>query len=286
MREDTPSLTAAMVSFGRGVGVRGPAPDPYARALCPPPFRPLLGALEAAGPLQAPLRFGYRVASLGLVDYITLRTSAIDRAVGGSLAAGAEQLVVLGAGLDARGLRLSGLEGIPVFEVDHPATQAFKRRRIQGQTAAVGAGVIEFVSVDFAKDALDEKLLEAGFDKGAPTAWIWEGVTMYLPRAATLATLDQVAALSAKGSRLMTTYLVPGTLPGGPFGAKLVRAAFEVGGEGLRGTFRPEQMAGELTARGFTVLRDSGAVDWAADTGLSPWTTRIFRGERLVVAQR
>ena len=89
MRDHRPSFTAALVSFGRGVSRPGMSVDPFAVDLCPFPFRPLLRAYGATGTLE-PVRSVYRAASLGMVDHVSLRTSAIDRGVGGALADGAE----------------------------------------------------------------------------------------------------------------------------------------------------------------------------------------------------
>src|SRR5688500_18707239 len=88
--------------------------DPLARTLLPAPIHLLadLAKLPLASSLARPLTFG-------LLDHIALRTAAIDDAIRESVQAGVGQLVVLGAGLDARAYRMPELREVRVFEVDH-----------------------------------------------------------------------------------------------------------------------------------------------------------------------
>src|SRR5207244_5763641 len=115
-----------------------------------------------------------------MADLMALRTSAIDAAVRDALAAGATQLVILGAGYDGRAWRMSELAGVKVFEVDHPATQGDKRAHLAELPPATG--VVTFVAVDFERESLGAALDRAGHDRSSPTCWIWEGVVMYLTR--------------------------------------------------------------------------------------------------------
>src|SRR5207253_10743350 len=119
-------------------------------------------------------------------------------------AAAASQLVILGAGLDGRAWRLSSLSNARVFEVDHPDTQAYKRERLGALKPA--AKQVDFVPVDFEADSLEASLLRAGHDAAAPTAWVWEGVVMYLTPEAVRSTLKAIAARSAPGSTLIVNY--------------------------------------------------------------------------------
>jgi methyltransferase (TIGR00027 family) len=105
------------------------------------------------------------------------RTIAIDEAV---RARPAPQVVILGAGLDARAWRMKELAGVDVFEVDHPASQQDKRDWIGDQVPL--AGSLRYVPVDLTRDRLDAALTEAGHQPSAPTTWIWEGVVPYLHR--------------------------------------------------------------------------------------------------------
>src|ERR1019366_6073661 len=169
MREGKPSFTAAAVAAARGIA----RVDPLAMAL-------------VGGPLSFVMRVGrvgkapaavVNLATLGLVDHIEMRTLAIDAALREATEAGVRQLVVLGAGLDARAWRMPELAGTHVFEVDHPSTQAYKRARVGERSPA--AKDVTFVAVDFAKDSLLDAMQGAGHDATAPTFWLWEGVTPY-----------------------------------------------------------------------------------------------------------
>ena len=103
------------------------------------------------------------------------RTVAIDDAVRDH---GAAQVVVLGAGLDARAWRMPELARATVFEVDHPASQRDKQRRL-GDLAPT-AGQVVPVAVDLEHDPLAPALEAAGFDPALETTWVWEGVVPYL----------------------------------------------------------------------------------------------------------
>src|SRR5262249_51882343 len=158
---------------------------------------------------------------------IELRTRAIDAHV---RAARPAQLVLLGAGLDARAYRLPELQDTTVFEVDHPATQAYKRARISACRPL--AREIRYVAVDFERDTRSEALVGSGHRSDLTTFWIWEGVVPYLRPAAIKDTLAQISRLSAKGSTVAVTYGTPeGTKVRGmvPF----ARAAFQALGEPL-----------------------------------------------------
>ena len=98
------------------------------------------------------------------------------------------------------------------IEVDHPATQQYKQKRIGGRTARAD---IRYVAVDFEKEQFSQGLERAGFRSADPSVWIWEGVAMYLPLGAIHDTLQQLTALAAAGSELAMTYRVPGVFPFG-----------------------------------------------------------------------
>jgi len=109
-----------------------------------------------------------------IMDILTLRTLAIDEALAEALGSpwtpAIDQLIILGAGLEARAFRLHGLAHIDVFEVDHPATQAYKRKRTSAYPRL--ARSLRFVAVDFERDRLDDRLLSAGHDPVRRSAWI------------------------------------------------------------------------------------------------------------------
>jgi methyltransferase (TIGR00027 family) len=253
VRAGRPSFTAAFVATARAAaGI-----DPIDPDLLGAP-----GALLARAAATRGAGTVINVLALGLFDHIELRTRAIDAAVREAVRSGIAQVVILGAGQDARAWRMPVLAGAFVFEVDHPSSQARKRVSMSRRTPR--AREVVFVPVDFERDSLADALERAGHRATSTTLWIWEGVTPYLELAAVRATLDAVAARSAPGSRLAVTYVTPrGSRLAGPF-MRPARAGFFALGEPLRTVLSPEAMAGELARAGFSVASDTAPPEWAA----------------------
>ncbi|HEY6877186.1 MAG TPA: SAM-dependent methyltransferase, partial [Polyangiales bacterium] len=195
------------------------------------------------------------------------------------------QLVLLGAGLDARAHRLSSLAKVRVFEVDHPATQRLKRAKARG--LPVLAKELHYVPCDFQRTQLDTALIEAGFDPQSPSIWIWEGVTLYLPEEAVLDSLTRIARLSAKDSLLIATYLTPDLVTGGrSLGAQAAKVLGMVA-EPVRFTRTSEQLAQILVAHGFEVLSDAAPVEAAPHYNIEvKRPSTLMPKERIVVASR
>jgi methyltransferase (TIGR00027 family) len=283
MRAGEASTTALYVAMGRATAheegrVRGFS-DPVARQLLPEDARRLVDLLLSgarAGPGdRARLSVLRRV-----VRMISLRTIAIDDAV--RAAAPVRQLVILGAGLDARAFRMAELRDAVVFEVDHPATQAVKRERTAGLRPA--ARELRFVPVDFQRDALDAELARAGHDASVPTVFLWEGVVRYLTPVAIDATLDAVAKRAAPRSRFVANYST-----GRRRVSWLHNLVLRALGEPIRSEHTTAGFAARLAARGFAVVADTSAVEWAALGGveLTPrQRNRWGESRRLVVAER
>jgi len=289
MRAGRASFTAQVVSFARGLATLSspldtPIDDSLARVLLPAPLSTILGAAAHTPRGARALRRGLDLASGNIVQHMALRTLAIDAAVRESIALGARQLVLLGAGLDARAYRLDGLRDVTVFEVDHPDTQREKRTRIAGH--APRAREVRYVPVDFARDSLERALIDAGHDATVPTCWVWEGVTMYLPKPAMSASLDAISARSAIGSRLAVTY-VEGSIADGSVGAsRVTHALFRALGEPFHGLYEVDELGRVLRAAAFAVCVDTGSADWRRRYGVRAPFVRAFDGERLAVAER
>jgi methyltransferase (TIGR00027 family) len=284
-----PSVTASIVALARGLGpalrtVRDAPSDPVAHDLLPLPFALLERAAER-GALRVP-RSGPLISAalLGLVEHMALRTAAIDDALRDGLREGAQQVVILGAGLDARAYRMPELASVTVFEVDHPATQAYKRARIEARRPT--AREVRFVAVDFERTRLDDALVEAGHDSSRPTFWIWEGVTMYLAPEAMRATLAALAVRSVPGSRAAITYVTPeleGVAP--PWLRGLGLVFLRVVGEPVRGRMTPAEMHAALAEAGLRVLTDTSPREWADKYGATAPPAQSSRvPSRLVVA--
>lgn len=141
----------------------------------------------------------------GLWASMLCRKRYIDDRVGEALAAGIDQLVVLGAGMDTRAHRLAPPAGARAFEVDLPANVADKRRRVD---AVLGdrAAAVELVALDLATDDLLPALTRHGYAVDRPAVVVWEAVTQYLDDRAVHRTLAALSEL-APGSRLLFTYL-------------------------------------------------------------------------------
>jgi methyltransferase (TIGR00027 family) len=289
MRANRTSLTAALVALARAVYSRAPralrvAPDPVAPDLLPGPLGPAARVLAAAWRAPRATHALLTWGSFGLAPHVALRTAAIDDALRAAVARGVRQVVILGAGLDARAWRLDELAPCVVFEVDHPATQGYKRARVEGRAPA--AREVRFVPVDFERDLLDGALARADHDASAPTFWIWEGVTMYLRLAAIEATLAQVAARSAPGSAIAITYVMPDLFTPVAGVRRTLRFSARAIGEPLHGAMTREAMAARLAAAGFAVRADETTTDWAARYWPAAYARRVAARERLVTAER
>ena len=152
------------------------------------------------------------VGTRGFRASIVARARFIEDLVAEQAAAGVAQYVILGAGLDTLAQRRPELgDRLRIFEVDQPGTQAWKRRRL----VELGFGVpdwLRLVPIDFeAGESWWDGLSAAGFDPGRPAVVASTGVSMYLTKDATAATLRQLAAL-APGSTVAMTFLLPAEL--------------------------------------------------------------------------
>jgi methyltransferase (TIGR00027 family) len=185
------------------------------------------------------------------LDIVARRVRAIDDEVERAVAEGVRQVVILGAGLDTRALRMSALAQADVFEVDHPASQAFKMRK--AATLPVVSKSLHFVRNDFERGSLGPALLAAGFERTQPSVWICEGVVMYLTDRALAEMLQSVAVLSAAASKLLVQY----HLPRGERRLLAWNRLFTRGvGEPQIGLRSREQMSEAVESAGFGVVRD------------------------------
>lgn len=116
------------------------------------------------------------------------------------------QVVMLGAGLDTRAARLAR-PGVRFFEVDHPATQAYKLERVS-TLPGYPKDAATYVSCDFLHEDFLDRLTANGFRTDAPAIFIWEGVTYYLTEAAVRATLRRIASGCEKTSVVVFDYVM------------------------------------------------------------------------------
>ena len=255
MKPDRPSATAFRVAERRAVHQVLDRPlvldDPIALRI----IGPRAAAAIRAHPRRFDSGFG---RSLRLL--LVVRSRCAEDALAAAVADGVRQYVVLGAGLDTFAYRNPyAAEQLRVFEVDMPATQAWKRDLL-ARTKIGEPATLTFVPVDFEKQALPERLREAGFRSDQPAFFSWLGVSMYLTRDAVLQTLRFVAGC-ASGGITFDYMMPPGRLPllrriGFHFVAWRVARA----GEPWKTWFEPGDLARELHAMGFARLEDMDGV--------------------------
>ncbi len=254
MIEDRPSRTAERVAIRRALHQLLDEPrvhdDPLALAI--------LGETPAAELRADPRRFEGGPVARVLRAFLAVRSRLAEDALARAVAGGVRQYVVLGAGLDTFAYR-NPHPSLRVFEVDHPATQTWKRRCLAEAGIAVPEGVT-FAAVDFARESLRPALIAAGLRSEEPTFFSWLGVTPYLEPADVMKTLQAIAPFAAGGGGVVFDYNVPPSSL-----SPRRRAAFEAlaervaaAGEPFRAFFEPEALTAALRDIGFRSVRDLG----------------------------
>jgi methyltransferase (TIGR00027 family) len=197
------------------------------------------------------------VASRSLRTFMAVRSRYAEDQLDSAVSQGVRQYVVLGAGLDTFAYRspFSG-SGLRVFEVDHPATQAWKRALLAAARIAIPPE-LAFAPVDFETQNLRDGLHTVGFDFAQPAFFSWLGVTPYLNREAFSATLDFIGAMPP------TTGVVFDYAVARPSLNVLEQRALDAlanrvaaAGEPFRLFFDPDDLARELHAKGFQAVED------------------------------
>jgi methyltransferase (TIGR00027 family) len=193
---------------------------------------------------------------VGLRAFVVGRSRYAEDLLAQAVGSGTRQYVVLGAGLDTFAHR-NPHDGLRVFEVDHPATQQWKRELVGAAGLAAGSGV-KYVPVDFERRSLAEELAAGGLDLDAPCFFSWLGVVPYLTLEAFRATLGFVAG-RPRGSGVVFDYAQPRAAL-----TALERLAHDSlvsrvrqAGEPFRLFFRPEEVAAEM--RDFREVEDLGS---------------------------
>jgi len=213
-------------------------------------------------PLRAAARVAARLPADPLSAYVPLRHRFIDDVVETALDAGVAQVVLLGTGYDTRPWRLgTSRAGIRWFEIDHPATLRQRERLL----ADLSGPQRVTVPVDFRHDPLLDRLQAAGHRADAPTAWVWEGVSMYLSRQEVVSCLEGLRAHSAPGSRLALDLWHRVDDDGLRAGLRrALPSLLEVIGEPVRFGVHPADARGWLGARGWNILEQAGHIELRA----------------------
>ena len=257
MIEAQPSRTALRVALRRAAHqiVDAPPlvfPDPYAIPILGPGMREELKRTPKTErkPFSAALRAW--VVSRARFAEDVLAEAVVQNP--------ATQYLVLGAGLDTFALR-NPFPRVHVFEVDHPATQAWKRERLQSAELAL-PDTARLVPVDFETQSLRRELVQAGFDLKLPTVTAWLGVVPYLSAEGFAATA-RVLGRFAPGSRVVFDYGQPREAL--PLLEQLMldslSARVAQAGEPFQIFFTPGELVEELSRYELAVMEDFGAVE-------------------------
>jgi methyltransferase (TIGR00027 family) len=203
--------TATAVAASRAAASQGPDPlldDPYAeplvRAVGVEHFVKIVdGELTAE---DDPV-----LNRQAMNEQITVRTRFFDDFFTAATSSGIRQAVILASGLDTRAYRLAWPAGTTVFELDQPDVITFKTRTL-AELGAEPTAQRRTVAIDL-RDDWPKALLDSGFDPKQPTAWIAEGLLVYLPPEAQDRLLDAITELSTPGSRVATEHIDMTSIP-------------------------------------------------------------------------
>jgi methyltransferase (TIGR00027 family) len=248
MKPNEPSRTALMIALQRGahqvLDHGSILYDPFALKILREDEKDLL-QLANKHPL----------ASIGRL-FTAARSRIAEDALSSAVERGVRQIVILGAGLDTFALRNPhGAQQIRIYEVDHPATQAWKLERLTEAQIALPPWLI-FVPVDFERDDVGEKLVAAGFQQNSPAFFTWLGVVPYLTQDAIGRTLDYMSSI--QNSEVVFDYMEPPEA----FSEELRQIEkqrteqLEKMGERSATRFEPAGMAAILRAHGFCAIED------------------------------
>jgi methyltransferase (TIGR00027 family) len=249
--------------------------DPVARVVLGREADALIDVV-AADPAQRQMRI-----------FLAARSRFAEDCLEAAVSRGVRQLVVLGAGLDTFSLRNPHAAlGLKIFEVDHPATQAWKRARLLEADFAVPA-TVRFVPVDFASQSLAEELNAAGFQAARPAFFCWLGVVPYLRREAISAILRTIAGLP--GWEVVFDYSEPLENYSLARRANVAAVAARTAaiGEPWLSYFDPAEIAKNLREQGFAELEDLGLADIAVRyLGAPAGRQTIDAGPHVIRARR
>jgi methyltransferase (TIGR00027 family) len=252
MIEGRPSRTAMRVAMLRAAHQFLDTPkifdDPLALRI--------IGA-EAAATLRAEQSEESDAASRAMRAFLCARSRFAEDELARAVKRGVRQYVVLGAGLDTFAYR-NPHPGVRVFEVDFPATQMWKQKKLRAAEIAVPE-TLTFAPVDFEKQTLAEGLLQAGFRAGEPAFFAWLGVTPYLNRETVLSTFRTMISLSPQNG-VAFDYAVPRASldAASQIAFDLLAGRVAAAGEPFVGFFSPEELAQGLRALGYHHIQDFG----------------------------
>jgi methyltransferase (TIGR00027 family) len=196
--------------------------------------------------------------------FIAARSRITEDALNIAADGGARQLVVLGAGLDTLAYRTPRAGQLRIFEVDYPATQAWKRQLLLEADIAVPS-TLTFVPVNFERESLADVLALAGFDPQQRSFFSWLGVVPYLTVPAIRSTLEFIARLPG-GAEVVFDYVNPASSMTAARSAahQALIARVAAVGETIQSHFDTQELHADLAALGFRQIHDLGPLEIAA----------------------
>ncbi|HEX9090548.1 MAG TPA: SAM-dependent methyltransferase [Anaerolineales bacterium] len=258
VKEKQSSITAAGIAVARALESEKPEGvricfDPYAEKFLNPLFYQVTrffittGYAERAGP--------------GVNGFLVARARYIDDVLQANLTDGLKQLVILGAGYDSRAYRFEQINRrVKVFEVDHPATQQEKIKKVRAIMGELPSSVT-YAGIDFNTQTLEARLPEYGYDEHVKTLFILEGLLMYLSPAAVEGLLAFIRQHSGQGSQVIFDYiytaLLDGTVKHGE--VSRMRRVRPISGEGLTFSIPEGKVEEFMEGQGFSHVKDIGA---------------------------
>lgn len=272
MEREHSSRTALFTAYSRGYHARNDCPRIFDDFLA----HDLLGeertAIEeellaafrlhnpdgAASFADTPSALAWIMQSMATSPIVLGRARYAEEILEKAVQQGGTQYVILGAGLDTFAFRRPDLAGrLRVFEVDHPATQGYKRRRL-AELGWENPACLQFVPVDFTKDSLGAELFASGYDRQAPTFFSWLGVSYYLSREVAFATMRSVAEIAPAGSSLVFDYLDFDAFIPAKAALRVQRMLWSVQemGEPMEAGFDPCGLAAEMVPLGLRLVED------------------------------
>lgn len=275
-----PSKTAILTAAARELHRREPPPlvldDTLALALAGDDAASMIELLERELPDDARAAFARWVCVRARLPEDVVSRAVEDRT---------SQYVILGAGLDSFAYRrLDLLDRLRVFEVDHPASQAWKRRRLDELGVVIPPQLV-FAPVDFEHQSLRDGLAAAGFDATQPAVFSWIGVTMYLTHDAIRATLATVAS-GPQGTTIILTYnQPPSALTGlGRQTEQALRAVVTGMGEPMISMFVPSEIEELVRGQGFGDVAHFGPEEALRTYFRGRDDVRLGGAQRIVIA--
>jgi len=218
----------------------------------------ILGPAQAAALRADPWQFETGSVAAVLRAFLAVRSRLAEDTLAQAVAAGVRQYVVLGAGLDTFAYR-NPYPALRVFEVDHPATQAWKRQRLAEAQIVIPAEVT-YAAVDFTSQPLPNALRAAGLRSDEASFFSWLGVTQYLEPATVLATLAAIAPFATNGGGIVFDYNVPtaSLAPRARPAFEALAARVAAAGEPFRGFFATQDLLAAMLRMGFRTAHDMG----------------------------